>query len=106
MNLPPPVLDSAKVLEYAVIDSSVQFTGALHLYHGDTRVGAVPCLAICRDPEVDGLLLFHCDANWNVIAAQIWNNPDRPIIATVDEVKAQAEQYYCGISSKWKQYDV
>jgi hypothetical protein len=41
-----------------------------------------------------------------VIAAQIWNNPDRPIIATVDEVKAQAEQYYCGISSKWKQYDV
>ena len=105
MDLPPPVLDRAKVLEYAVVDSSVHFTGALHLYQGNTRVGPVPCLAICRDPGVDGLLLFHCDQYWNVVAAQIWNNPDRPTIATVDEVKDQAEKYYSGISSKWKQYD-
>jgi hypothetical protein len=105
MKRPPPVLDNAEVLEFAVIDSSVRFTGALHLYHGDVRIGAVPCLAICRDPGADELLLFHCDENWSVVAAQIWNNPDRPIIATVDEVKERAEKYYSGISSRWQRYD-
>src|SRR5262245_22403310 len=105
MDRPPPVLDSARVLEFAVVDSSVRFTGALHLYHGGERVGPVPCLAICRDPNVDGLLLFHCDKNWNVLGAQIWNNPDRPVVATVEGVKERAEEYYSGISSKWRQYD-
>jgi hypothetical protein len=105
MKRPPPVLDSARVLEFAVLDESVRFTGKLHLSHGDVRIGAVPGLAICRDPGVDGLLLFHCDENWNVVAAQIWNNPDRPTIATVDEVKERAEKYYSGISSKWQAYD-
>lgn len=105
MERPPPVLDSAKVLEFAVLDPSVQFTGALNLYHGDKRIGRVPCLAICMDPNVDGLFLFHCDENWNVLAAQIWNNPDRPVVATVEEVKAKTEKYYSGLSSKWSKYD-
>jgi hypothetical protein len=38
---PPPVLDSAHVLQYVVVDESVAFTGKLHLYAGDERVGAV-----------------------------------------------------------------
>ncbi len=105
MKRPPPVLDSAKVLEFAILDESVHFTGTLHLYHGDTRVGAVPGLAICRDPGVEGLLLFHCDENWNVVAAQIWNNPDRATIATVAEVKDKAAKYYSGLSSRWQAYD-
>ena len=68
-----------RVLEYAIVDSSVQFTGKLHLFHGDTRVGPVPGLAICRDSRMEELLLFHCDENWNVVGGQIWNSPvNRP----------------------------
>jgi hypothetical protein len=104
MKRPPPTLDSANVLEFAILDESVHFTGALHLYRGDTRVGAVPALAICRDPGIDGLLLFHCDENWNVVAAQIWNNSDKATIATVAEVKDKAAKYYSGISSRWQTY--
>ena len=61
MNPPPPVLDNARVLEYAIVDSSVRFSGSLQLFHGGKRVGPVPGLAICRDPDVVGLLPFHCD---------------------------------------------
>lgn len=99
--IPPQVLDNAQVLEYAVVDSSVRFTGALHLYHGDKRVGPVPYLAICRDPNMEELLLFHCDENWNVLGAQIWNAPDRPAVTSVEEVKQRAEKFYSGIMSKW-----
>jgi hypothetical protein len=101
MRPPPAILDGAKVLEYAMIDSSVQFTGRLHLYHGDTRIGAVPCLAIGQNPDMNELLLFHCDEDWNVLGAQIWNTPGQPVVTSVEEVKARAENYYAGVSTKW-----
>jgi hypothetical protein len=101
MRTPPPVLDGASVLEYAVVDQSVRFTGRLHLYHGGKSVGPVPCLAICKDPAMEELLLFHCDNEWNVLGAQIWNAPDNPPITSVHEVKMRAENYYAGISSRW-----
>jgi hypothetical protein len=47
------------------------------------------------------LLLFHCDENWNVLGAQIWNAPDRPPVTSVDEVKERAEKFYAGVNSKW-----
>jgi hypothetical protein len=99
---PPPILDNAEVLEYAIVDASVRYTGSLHLFHGGERVGPAPCLAICRDPAVEGFMLFHCDKDWNVLGAQIWNNPDRPVASTVEDVKQRAEGYYSGISAKWR----
>jgi hypothetical protein len=101
MNRPPAVLDGAEVLEYAIVDDSVRFTGRLHLYHGDNRIGPVPRLAICKDPDMPELLLFHCDSSWNVLGAQIWNSPDVPAITSVDQVKEKAESFYKGISEKW-----
>ena len=105
MKKPPRNLDGARVLEYAIIDASVNFTGKLHLYHGDKRVGAVPALAICRDPGMKELLLLHCDETWNVVGGQIWNAPNHPPVTTVEEMKARAENYYSGISTKWVAYD-
>ena len=105
MSRPPELLDSAKVLEYAVVDDSVTFTGKLHLFHDGERVGPVPCLAICRDPNFDELLLLHCDSSWNVLAGQIWNSPGASPVTTVDEVKRRAEIYYSGIGRKWQTYD-
>ena len=101
MKGPPRVLDGAQVLEYAILDSSVRFTGKLHLFHGGKRVGPVPCLAICRDPNLKELLLLHCDENWNVLGGEIWNAPDRPPVTTVEEVKVRAENAYAGVTSKW-----
>ena len=101
MQGPPPIIDGARVLEYAILDESVSFTGRLQLYHGGQRVGPVPCLAICKNPDMDELLLFHCDSAWNVQGAQIWNAPDKRPVITVEEVKQRAEHAYAGISSKW-----
>lgn len=105
MKPPPRTLDGAQVLEYAIVDASVHFTGRLHLFHGDERVGPVPGLAICRDPQMKELLLLHCDEKWSVVGGQIWNAPDQPPVTTVEEVKSRAENYYSGISSKWTAYD-
>jgi hypothetical protein len=102
---PPPIIDGATVLEYAVIDDSVRFTGRLHLYHGEKRVGPVPRLAICKDPDMDDLLLFHCDTSWSVQAAQIWNAPGKPAVTSVDEVKRRAEEAYSGLAAKWVRYE-
>ena len=101
MQSPPAIIDGAAVLEYAVVDSSVRYTGRLHLYHGETRVGPVPCLAIGQNPDMKELLLFHCDEHWNVLGAQIWNAPGRLAVTSLDDVKARAESYYAGISAKW-----
>ena len=98
---PPPVLDSARVLEYAILDQSVLFTNKLHLYAGSERVGAVPHLAICQDLHTDDLMLFHCDKEWDVIAVQAWNGPAAEPVASVEDIKGRAEHYYTGLLAKW-----
>jgi hypothetical protein len=103
MSQPPPqTLDGAKILEYAVLDESVTFTGKLHLLHDGERVGPVPCLAICRDPHFDELLLLHCDSSWRVLGGQIGNSPEAPSVTTVDEVKRRVEKYYSDVARKWQ----
>lgn len=98
---PPPVLDSARVLEYAAVDRSVTFTGKLHLIVGGKRLGAVPHLAICQDLHTDDLMLFHCDEAWEVVGVQAWNGPGAKPVASVQDVKERAEQFYAGLSAKW-----
>lgn len=48
MNRPPLLLDDARVLKYAAVDSSIELTGRLRLYVDGKRAGAVPNLAICE----------------------------------------------------------
>lgn len=85
-------MDGATVLEYAIVDDSVTFTGRLHLYHGGKRVGPVPCLAICKNLDMDELLLLHCDTSWSVQGAQIWNAPGKPAVTSVEESKAESRR--------------
>jgi hypothetical protein len=93
-QLPPPVLDSARILWYAVKDEEVIFTDRINLYVGEERLGEVPCLAICENYcEPNDVLLLFCDTEWNckgVIS-----------LKTVEEAKAKAEKGYEGISAKW-----
>jgi hypothetical protein len=101
---PPRVLAGTEVLEYAIVDESVSFTGRLRLFHGDEQVGPVPRLAICKPADMPELLVFHCDEEWNVLGIQAWNSPDRPTVTTIPEVKTRMERYYAGISAKWRKW--
>jgi hypothetical protein len=90
---PPPVIDSARVLEYAFVDT-IEYKKWDALYHGDKLIEKVPRLAICSNLGKDiGPMLFHCDDDWNVLGVSGG--------ATVDEVKGRAERNYPGVGSRW-----
>ena len=105
-SAPPPVLAGARVLEYAIVDEAVTFTGRLHLYCGNERIGRVPCLAICREFDDGQYLLVHCGEDWEALGVEAWNGPFAQVPGSVDEVKLRAETYYAGLSSKWVKLDV
>ena len=98
---PPPVLAGTRVLEYAIVDETVVFTGRLHLYVDSQRLGPVPRLAICQAFDSDELLLFHCDDAWETLGVEAWNGPDDGQTGSIEDVKRSAENYYSGISSHW-----
>jgi len=102
VKLPTQILDDADLLAYAAVPASARFTGRLHLYHGDERVGPVPFLAICRPHHEPGLLLAHCDESWGIVGLQAWNGPGVKPILTIEEMKSQAEGYYEGLMESWK----
>jgi hypothetical protein len=92
---PPPVLASAQVIAYAVLDQSVRWTGKQALFVDGERLGPVPRLAICRNIFGDraDFLIFHCDTRWNVKG--VAGAP------SVRECKASAERWYEGLSQHW-----
>ena len=93
-TLPPPVIDSAKLLAYAYVDEDVEFTGRIKLFVGGERLGPVPCLAITRNYcEPDDILVEFCDEEWNARGVTAH--------ASLEEAKAQAERGYRGITAKW-----
>jgi len=98
-DAPPPVLDGARVIAYAVVDADVRWTGRQVLYVGDKLLGAVPRLAICQNVFRDNeyFLLFHCDDDWNVLGVSTG--------ATVEDNMASAERWYEGITPKWIRID-
>lgn len=94
MEQPPPILDSARVLEYAVVDDTVKFTHRISVYVGGRELGAVPRLAICQNMgEAPETLLFYCDHEWNVLGAGAY--------PSVEVARERAETAYSGISPKW-----
>jgi hypothetical protein len=89
---PPPVLMCARVIEFAVLDESVRYSGRTSLYVDGKELGAVPCLAICVD--TDGVLLLHCDSDWNALGYSGHRS--------VEEAKQVSERIYAGLSACWK----
>ena len=90
---PPKILDSAQVLFYAILDSSVIYTGKAPIYYNGKLVGPVPRLAICGTYEPD-ILLFYCNDNWEVLATG--GHP------SIESAQQHAETQYQGVSKKWK----
>jgi len=90
---PPPVLDSARVLEYAVLDETVGYSGHSSFFLDGKELGAVPCLAIGRPLDDTGILLFHCSRDWTVLGVAGY--------VSVAQAKDRAEHIYPGLSSHW-----
>jgi len=91
---PPPVISSARVLHYAIVDKSIVFRDRTRLYVGGVLLGRVPRLAICANLGEDiGTLLFHCNSKWEVLGTSGG--------ASVAETKEHAEHNYPGIRKKW-----
>ena len=89
---PPPVLAGCRVIEYALRDRSVKYSGRSHLFYGGKEVGPVSRLAIGRDNE-RGALVLHCSRTWNVLGIARH--------AGIKEAKRRAERIYPGLSAKW-----
>jgi len=95
---PPPVLDSSRVLQYAVLNASAAYSGHSDLYRDGVEVGPVPRLAICQEKKGPGVLLLHCDDNWKTLATAGY--------ATIEEARAKAERIYPGVGKRWIDSDV
>lgn len=90
---PPPVLASARVLEYAILDGSVGFSGKSRVFVESRELGRVPRLAIGEVLEAGDVLLLYCDEEWSVLAAAGYSSPAH--------AKARAERTYPGVSRLW-----
>jgi hypothetical protein len=90
---PPPVLDSARVVAYAIVDD-IPYRKWGALYVGGKLLERVPRLAICVNLGKDiGTMLFHCDENWAVLGT---SGAD-----TIEGAKDRAEANYPGVRERW-----
>lgn len=90
---PPPVLASARVLEYALLRDSVRYSRHSFLFVDCKELGPVPRLAICQPLGEATFMLFHCDDEWEVLGCAGYES--------AAEAKARAERIYPGVSACW-----
>jgi hypothetical protein len=90
---PPPVLAATRVLEYAVLDDTVRYSGHSSLFVGGKELGPVPRLAICQEAETAKVALLHCDDEWQMLGVAEY--------ASVADAKEKAERIYPGVSKRW-----
>lgn len=91
---PPPAIDSARVLWYAIKSEEVVYKSRSTLYVGGRLLGEVPCLAVCDNRKICGdFLLLLCNTDWEALGAAGADS--------VEEAKEWAEREYIGISKQW-----
>jgi hypothetical protein len=90
---PPPTLEACRVLEYAILDSSVRFSGHSNLFRGEKEVGPVPRLAICERAGGGEYFLFHCDNDWTVLGIEAYES--------IAQARISAEEVYPGAAALW-----
>ena len=95
---PPPILNSARVMAYALVGDDIPFLQRTTLYVNDVLLGRVPRLAICLNLGKDiGALLYHCDKDWNVLGTSGGD--------TIEAAKQFAERNYPGLMPSWVHLD-
>ena len=98
MEQPPVMLDGARVIEFAVLDSTATRAG-----HGSVVVEGVSLdpgiacrLVIAENPVEEGVFLLHCNDRWETLAA---GHYDR-----LEAARASAEHAYSGVAVRWTRY--
>ena len=95
MKKPPVTLCYLSyVIEYAVVDNTVEYMNRRNLNVGGKWLGAVPKLAICKDIKTKEYFLAHCNKDWDVLCMIETHK-------TLKESKDNAEKHYRGINKKW-----
>jgi hypothetical protein len=98
LPVPPPVLANARVLEYAILDQRVKYSGYSDLFVDGKILGPVPYLAIYRHFDRPEFYLFYCNLEWEVLGIDT--------CASVAKAEAHAERAYPGVSECWIKSDV
>lgn len=93
---PPPALDCAHVVEFAVLDETVVFEQRKTLNVGGEWLGQVPCLAICQNLDETEFLIFYCDLNWETLGVAAG-------YSSIEEAKQRVERSYRGLMRNWMQ---
>ena len=96
LNKPPIVLDGARVIEYAVIDETVTYTGKMCVIVGGKKLPPAEALVISQNLGDNKYLLFYCTAEWKVMGAGFF--------ASIKDIKAYSELCYQGIMTKWIEF--
>lgn len=97
--IPPPILNSARLLSFAsTVSETVEFTDRIELHVGCdgefTRLGQVPFLAIAETfPPPGRILLMFCNECWETLGLSAFTS--------MEDAKLQAERGYRGISARW-----
>jgi hypothetical protein len=88
---PPPILDGARVLRYAIVNDAVTPTSnTVHRFHPSGLMGPAAALAVCQHDGEEHYYLFYCDAEWHVLT-DTWHE-------SAELAMRQAEFEYRGIS--------
>jgi hypothetical protein len=80
---PPPHLDGALVLRYAISQH-----GAFYHLGGEAHV-AVPAMAICRYDGAREVYLFKCDTDWEVIMDTDCDSVDEAMQTAARQAKSE-----------------
>jgi hypothetical protein len=87
----------ARVLAYAIVDESVNFTGRQRLFVDGKLLGKVPKIVLCQSmddsPTAANVLVFYCNDAWDILGIVG--------VETLDAAQAEVERCYSGISKKW-----
>lgn len=94
MKPAPLRIGGAPVVAFTPVDERHRPTFACRHVVGGALAGAAAGLAICRDPEGDGYLLFYCDARWEPVT-DTWHR-------SVEDAEDQAEFEYEGTRVTWQ----
>ena len=94
MSRPPPALDCAQVIEYAVTDETVTFEQRNTLNVGGKWLGEVSNLAICQNFDETKIMVFHCNHEWEVLGVAAG-------YGSIQDAKERTERSYHGITAKW-----
>jgi hypothetical protein len=94
-SAPPPFIcvNDRFLLQYAILNDSMSYSGKSLVSVGRKEVGWVPCLAICQDKDSPSVTLYFCDSDWNLIAVVG--------CGTVERGKNITERMYPGVLALW-----